>query len=93
MSAKEDGLKQIENAIVNFPGYISDDVDLTEFMDEQQIHKIKRAKDYQSKLIELITNGGEKGLPTPWETTRGKFEFRPSELTIWSERKAMVKVW
>lgn len=85
------GREQIEAAIMNFPGMVSDNINLSAFMDDEQVHRIKPAMAYKDKLIELITGGGERGAPSPWEGMVGKFEFRPSELTVWSGYKGHGK--
>lgn len=87
----ENGRSQLESAIVNFPGMVPDSINLSAFMSEEQVHRIKPADAYKSKLIELIETGGEKGTVAPWATLAGKFEFRPSELTIWSGAKGHGK--
>lgn len=87
----EKGREQLTSAIVNFPGMVPDGIDLSAFMADEQVHRVKPANAYKSKLLELITNGGEKGHPTPWASTDGKFEFRESELTIWSGAKGHGK--
>ncbi len=91
MNRSEKGREQLENAIINFPGMVPETIDLSAFMDEEVVHKVKSAKAYENRLIELITGGGEKGVQSPWEATNGKFEFRPSELTVWSGFKGHGK--
>jgi twinkle protein len=85
------GRAQIDHAIVNFPGLVPDNIDLSAFMDEDVIHRVKPAKAYQDRLIELITGGGEAGTQSPLPGMHGKFEFRPSELTVWSGYKGHGK--
>jgi len=85
------GKDQIENAILNFPGFVPDNIDLSAFMDEEQVHRIKNASEYQEKLLQLIRGHGESGDSSPWESTEGKFVFRPAELSVWSGFKGHGK--
>ena len=91
MNHADDGRAQLEAAILNYPGFVPDSIDLSAFMDEEQIHRVKNAYEYKDKLLELIRGHGEFGVQTPWESTRGKFEFRPAELTVWSGFKGHGK--
>ena len=91
MNKAEAGREQINNAIINFPNYLSDEIDLTPFMDDEQTRKICRASDFKDKLIGLLTRGGESGLKMPWEGLAGRFECRQSELTIWAGAKGHGK--
>jgi twinkle protein len=86
----ERGKEQIENVIMNFPNLVGE-VDLTAFMDEEQIHRIKDAGQYFDKLKELICGGGERGLSMPFHSMSGNFEFRKSELTVWAGYKGHGK--
>jgi len=85
------GKAQLESALLNFPNLVPETVDLTAFMSEEVIHKVKPASAYKDKLLELIEDNGERGLRSPWESLNGKFEFRESELTIWSGYKGHGK--
>lgn len=85
------GREQIEAAIMNFPGMVSDEIDLSAFMNEEQVHRIKAAGEYRDRLVGLLTGGGEKGAKTPWPSLNGRFEFRESELTVWSGYKGHGK--
>lgn len=91
MNRSEKGKEQLENAILNFPNLIPDTIDLTAYMSEEQTHRIKPASAYKEKLLSLITGGGEKGVRSPWASLDGKFEFRESELTVWSGYKGHGK--
>lgn len=91
MNRSEKGRQQLESAIVNFPNMVPDTIDLSVFMDEEQIHRVKPASAYKAKLIELITGGGENGVKSPWGMFDGKFEFRQSEVTVWSGFKGHGK--
>lgn len=88
MNRAERGREQLENAITKLQ---PKGIDLTVFMDEEQIHRIKNAGEYRDKLIDLIENNGEKGDPLPWNALEKKFEFRPSEITVWSGYKGHGK--
>lgn len=85
------GREQIEAAILSFPGFVEDNINLSAFMEPEQTHKVKSAKAFQERLLELISGGGEKGAKTPWAALDGRFEFRPSELTVWSGYKGHGK--
>lgn len=87
----EKGKRQLENAIINFPNLIPDSIDLSAFMSDEQTHRIKPAGAYKDKLLALLADGGERGHQSPWESLRGRFEFRESELTVWSGYKAHGK--
>jgi twinkle protein len=87
----ENGRSQLESAIVNFPGMVPDSINLSAFMSEEQVHRIKPADAYKNKLLELIESCGEKGTAAPWRSMAGRFEFRPSELTVWSGAKGHGK--
>lgn len=85
------GRSQLENAIVNFPNLVPEDIDLSDFMEETQVHRIKRASAYTDQLIELIESGGERGHSMPWDSFGKNFEFRESELTVWAGYKGHGK--
>lgn len=91
MTPAEKGKAQLDSAIINFPGMVSDEIDLTAFMSEEQTHRIKPASAYKDKLIEFISNKGEKGASSPWPTLNNNFVFRESELTVWSGYKGHGK--
>ncbi len=90
MNNPTDGREQIEAAMRSFPNIISD-LDLSALVDQEETRKIKRPSDFREQLIGLMASGGEKGYTAPWAALRGKFEFRPSELTIWSGAKGHGK--
>ncbi len=87
----EKGKAQLESAILNFSHLIPDTIDLTAFMDQEQVHRIKHAVEYKEKLLEMFENHGEKGATSPWESMNKNFVFRPSELTVWSGYKGHGK--
>lgn len=87
----EAGREQIEAAILNFPGFVEDNINLSAFMEPAQAHKVKSAMAFRDQLIRLISGDGERGATTPWAGFDGKFEFRPSELTVWSGYKGHGK--
>lgn len=91
MDRAEKGRQQIENAIINFPNLVPDNIDLSAFMDDEQVHRIKKASAYRDKLLELIENGGERGHSMPWDSFGKNFEFRESELTVWAGYKGHGK--
>lgn len=87
----EKGRAQLEGAIINFPNMVPDNIDLSAFMSEEQVHRFKPAIAYKDKLLALLAGGGEKGAKAPWAMLDGKFEFRESELTVWSGYKGHGK--
>lgn len=91
MNRIEAGRQQIENAILDFPGMVGEEIDLSVFLHEETKHRVREAKYFQKKLLETLTHGGEKGIQMPWTGFHGKFEFRPSELTVWSGYKGHGK--
>lgn len=85
------GREQLENAIVNFPNFVPDGIDLTAFMEDEKVHRIRDAWQYRDKLIEMLTGHGERGLSMPWVGFHGKMEFRPAEMTLWAGFKGHGK--
>lgn len=86
-----DGRDQLNNAILNYPGYVNSEIDLTAFMQEEQTARVKDAWQYRDKLRDLILGRGEAGLSMPWEGFGGKMEFRKSEMTLWAGFKGHGK--
>ena len=85
------GREQLDNAILNYPGYVNDEIDLTAFMDEEQTARVKDAWQYRDKLRDLIMGRGEVGLAMPWDAFGGNMEFRKSEMTLWAGYKGHGK--
>lgn len=85
------GREQLESAIVNFPNMVPDTIDLSAFLDDDKVHRVKDASAYKDKLRELIAGNGERGLSMPWSAFHGHFEFRESEMTIWTGFKGHGK--
>jgi twinkle protein len=79
------------NDLLNFKNILNEDIDLSKYMTDQQIGSVKNANQYFEKLAGLLAGTGEKGSDTPWQSTKGNFVFRPSELTIWSGFKGHGK--
>ena len=67
------------------------DVDLAGWLHEEQRARVCQPRMFALELINTLVNGGEKGHATPWEATAGKFEFRESELTVWTGWKGHGK--
>lgn len=70
------------------------DIDLTAYMSEEAGHRVKPASDYREDLVRRILNrdaGDPTSTATPFKGLHGKFEFRRSELTIWSGYKGHGK--
>ena len=69
-------------------------VDLGDYMTEKVEHNVKPASSYRDELIRRLLTRGE-GDPNatvlPFNSLRGKFEFRQSEVTIWTGYKGHGK--
>ena len=79
--------------LLKFPN-MTRDVDLTAYMDETIEHQVKPATSYRDALIKRLISREEHDpavTPLPFNLLRGKFEFRPHELTIWSGFKGHGK--
>jgi len=80
------------NPLINFKNILSEEIDLTSWMHEEQKAKVAKVGVFAPKLLDMIVNGtGENGHPMPWESAKGKFCFRESELTIWTGFKGHGK--
>ncbi|PIW94065.1 MAG: hypothetical protein COZ86_03030, partial [Candidatus Moranbacteria bacterium CG_4_8_14_3_um_filter_41_13] len=88
---KLNGKEQLEAAIMNFPGYVNDNIDLTAFMEDEQKHRVRNAWEYRDRLRDLILGSGEVGQSMPWDAFGGKMEFRKSEMTLWAGFKGHGK--
>ncbi len=91
MNRAEKGREQIENVIHHFPNMVPDTVDLSAFMDEEKLHRVRDASHYADKLRELIDGKGEYGNSLPWKGFNGLFELRPAEMTLWAGFKGHGK--
>ena len=91
MNSAEKGKQQLEHIIHNFQNYVPDTVDLSAFMEDEKMHRIRDAWQYRDKLIELISGKGEHGLSLPWVGFHGRMEFRPGEVTLWAGYKGHGK--
>lgn len=70
------------------------DVDLSAFQVETVRHSVKPATDYREALIGRLirrAEGDPNATPMPFNELRGKFEFRPHELTVWAGYKGHGK--
>lgn len=70
------------------------EVNLESYMDEAIEHQVRPATSYREALINRLVAREEHDpavTPLPFNTLRGKFEFRPHELTIWSGFKGHGK--
>lgn len=85
------GRAQLERVIHEFPNMVPDNIDLSAFMEDEKIHRIRDAWQYRDKLIELIEGKGEHGHSMPWAGFAGKMEFRPAEMTLWGGYKGHGK--
>jgi len=80
-----------QERLLNFKNILNEDIDLSKYLSEDKIARVATVKDFSIKLMDLISNKGEKGDALPWQSTHGKFLFRPQELTIWSGFKGHGK--
>lgn len=70
------------------------DIDLTPYQGESVNHNVKPASDYKLLLRDRLVNrqgGDPHATPLPFNSLRGKFEFRQHELTIWTGYKGHGK--
>ena len=88
----------MSNVINSFDKFASTNlvrnVDLAGYMTEQVEHNIKPASDYKMLLRDRLVNrqGGDPNATVlPFNSLRGKFEFRQHELTIWTGYKGHGK--
>ena len=79
------------NEMLNFKNILNEEIDLTKWMTDDQMGRVKSANQFHTKLAQTIMGQGEKGLGLPWSAAKGKFCFRPSELTLWSGFKGHGK--
>lgn len=79
------------DAIINFKNVLNEDLDITKWMSEEHKVRVASVGTFMPKLIEMITNKGERGHATPWDSSENKFSFRPQELTVWTGFKGHGK--
>lgn len=91
MNRTDKGRGQLETIIRDFPNYVPDGIDLSAFMEDEKIHRIRDASQYRDKIIEMLSIKGEFGCTMPWEGFHGKMEFRESEMTLWAGFKGHGK--
>lgn len=65
---------------------IPDDIDFGAYLKETEAkQRVKPARDYVADLVERLGKPVVfKGQALPWEKTRGRFRFRPGEVTLWA---------
>lgn len=63
-----------------------EDIDFSAYYVEQEPkQKVRSAHEYVEDLIEHLRNpSSEKKVFMPWDKTRDKFQFRKSEVTVWT---------
>lgn len=77
---------------VPFAGLIQDTIDLSEYMDANQVQRVRPASYFADRAVDVLLGRNiTKGLPLPWSKAVGKFSFRPGELTIWTGYKGHGK--
>jgi twinkle protein len=88
----------VSNVINSFDKFASTNlvrnIDLSGYMTEQVEHNVKPASDYKLLLRDRLVNrqGGDPNATVlPFNSLRGKFEFRQHELTIWTGYKGHGK--
>lgn len=85
-------LDKLAGKLVRFPNIIDQELDISEFMDEEVIHRVKSADAYFDKLEELLFGDSEEqGDPMVWNSLHKKFELRQHEMTIWTGYKGHGK--
>lgn len=91
MADADRGRAQIENAILEFPNLVPQEIDLTQFMDEEEIVRVRDASQYKEMVRKLMSGQLDKGYSLPFTGMHDNFEFRPSEMTIWAGYKGHGK--
>jgi len=84
-------MNQLASPFLTFNNVLSEEINIADWMDDEQKGRVAPANFYADKVLKMVMGGGEKGHPTPWHGTAGKFEFRESELTVWSGFKGHGK--
>jgi len=91
MADADRGRAQIESAILEFPNLVPQEIDLSQFMDEEEIVRVRDASQYKEMVRRLMLGELDKGYALPFTSMSGNFEFRPSEMTIWAGYKGHGK--
>lgn len=96
MDRADEGAKRLDELagkLVQFPNRLTDELDLTPYMDEDIAHRVKSAADFQDELIRILIgeDGAKNGTPLPWNFLKGKFEFRTHEMSLWTGFKGHGK--
>lgn len=79
------------NQLLTFKNILNEDIDLTEWIGEERSARVTPCSTYWPQLSGLIENHGEVIQAMPWDSCRGRFGFRESELTVWSGFKGHGK--
>ncbi len=75
-----------------FAGLIHDNIDLSDYMDQEQSRAVRPAHYFADKTVDILAGkNAAKGLPLLWSKAADKFAFRPGELTVWTGYKAHGK--
>lgn len=90
------GNEQLDNLsanVVNFPNMVGDEIDLTQYMEDEVRHRIKSAREYQDGMICLLIGEDESnhGQAMPWNALAGRFDLRKHEMTVWTGFKGHGK--
>lgn len=79
------------NSLINFKNILNENIDLSKYLSEDHKVRVAGVSTFLRPLMEMLTDGGEKGHSTPWNASEGKFSFRPQELTVWTGFKGHGK--
>lgn len=91
MGNEQRGLEQIEAAMMNFSNIIPPEIDLSDYMNEDEKVRVRDAGQYKELVRKLIEGKLDAGFSLPFTGMLDNFEFRPSEMTIWAGYKGHGK--
>lgn len=75
-----------KNYLVKNMQWLPDDIDLTDYMQRQEMkHKVRRAADFEDLVIDYLTNDPTvTGERLPWRKAENMLRFRSGEVTLWT---------
>lgn len=92
MSAVAQGISRLDAMVHRFPNRVTQDIDLSGYMDDEQVHRVKSAMDFAEEVATLFfLPPDQQGRQLPWAGFGNKFYFRQNELTIWTGFKGHGK--
>jgi len=91
MGSADRGREQIEEAMMNFSNIIPPEIDLTDFMRDEEKVRVRDASHFKQMVRDMMEGKTDKGYALPFAPFHGNFEFRPSEMTVWAGYKGHGK--